>query len=401
MRVIFVLGSILFLLLSPSVWAADTVNIVHIDPFSGPFKELGDRHNLGVKFAVDEINAAGGLLGKKVILNSEDSQLKPDVAARKAEKSIMQENSRFIISNISTAVARSLMQVSQKYKVIHMTNAAYTSSLTGEDWNPYFFRICYNTEIYSRAFAAYFKTQPYRKFYMLNQDYAYGHAVADDFRKAMKREIPDVEFVGDDFHPTALKDFAPYITKIISSKAEVLYTGDWGIDLEVLMKQASQMGLKAKWASNQLDDHVVLSNIGNAAIGAHCVSMYLPTIETKENKTFLEKWNSKFKGTNTPWPTNPIGYVYNGTKFFFEAVKKAGSLEPEAIIKAWENMEYDGVTGRVLMRGCDHQLVQPLFFSEIVAKSDFYPFPYNGKPAVIPREKAAVPPAETGNPRCK
>lgn len=145
----------------------------------------------------------------------------------------------------------------------------------------------------------------------------------------------------------------------------------------------------------------MLANIGDVAVGSLCVSLYLPTVETKENKAFIERWYNKYKNTKVPWPTNPMGYAYDGMMFFFEAAKKAGSLDPEAIIKAWEGLEYTGLCGKVLMRACDHQALQPLLFSQIEAKSDLFSFPFNGRPVVIPREKATVPPAETGNPRCK
>ena len=121
------------------------------------------------------------------------------------------------------------------------------------------------------------------------------------------------------------------------------------------------------------------------------ISMYLPTVETKENKAFREKWHKEFKDSKLPWPANPVGYSYDSVLFFAAAVKKAGSLDPEAIIKAWEGLEYSGTCGRYLMRACDHQMLQPLFLSKIEAKSDFFPFPFNGKPVVIPREVAAVP----------
>ena len=387
--------------LSGQVWGAETINILHLDPFSGPFKELGDRHNMGLQFAVDEVNASGGLLGKKVALLKEDSQIKPDVAVRKATKAILQDDAKFIINNISTAIVSALAPVVQEHKIIHFSSATYTASLTGKDFHKYFFRTGYNTEIFSRAFVAYFKTQPWRKFYIINQDFIFGHAVADDFKTAMKREFPDSEIVGEDFHPMATKDFGPYISKIIASKADVVYTGDWGIDLEVLIKQASQMGLKAIFASNQLDEPSVLANIGQAGVGSMAISMYLPTVETKENRAFRDKWHSKYKDSRLPWPANPVGYCYDSVMFFAEAVKKAGSLDPEAIIKAWEGLEYNATCGRYLMRACDHQMLQPLFLSKIEAQSEFFSFPFNGKPVVIPREVAAVPPGETGNPRCK
>jgi branched-chain amino acid transport system substrate-binding protein len=396
-----VLGAIFFFLLSGSGLAADAVKIVHIDPFSGPFQELGDRHFMATQFAVDEINAQGGLLGKKVELTKEDSQLKPDIAARKALKAVLQDGANVIMQNMSTAVAKAIMNVAEERNVLQVSHATYSDELTGKNFIPNFFRTCYTTGQFSRAFAGYFSTKPYRKFYLINMDYVFGHAVADDFVAAMKKAIPDVQIVGNEFHPIATKDFAPYISKIISSGAEIVYTGNYGPDLEVLMKQALQLGMKARWASNQLDDHVIVRNIGTPAIGSIVVSMYSPYVETKLNQMLLEKWNKKYKDTKSPWPTNPAGYIFNGCMFLFEAVKKANSIDPKAVMKVWEGMEYEGIMGKNTMRACDHQNLAPLMLAEIQAKSDFFPFPYLGKPVIIPAEKIAIPPEETGNPRCK
>ena len=401
MRTKLVLGAIFFFLLSGLGLAADTVKIVHIDPFSGPFQELGDRHFMATQFAVDEINAQGGLLGKKVELTKEDSQLKPDIAARKALKAVLQDGANVIMQNMSTAVAKAIMNVAEERNVLQVSHATYSDELTGKNFIPNFFRTCYTTGQFSRAFAGYFSTKPYRKFYLINMDYVFGHAVADDFVAAMKKAIPDVQIVGNEFHPIATKDFAPYISKIISSGAEIVYTGNYGPDLEVLMKQALQLGMKARWASNQLDDHVIVRNIGTPAIGSIVVSMYSPYVETKLNQMLLEKWNKKYKDTKSPWPTNPAGYIFNGCMFLFEAVKKANSIDPKAVIKVWEGMEFEGIVGKNTMRACDHQNLAPLMLAEIQAKSDFFPFPYLGKPVIIPAEKIAIPPEETGNPRCK
>jgi branched-chain amino acid transport system substrate-binding protein len=384
-----------------SIKAQDTVTIVMLDPLSGAFKDIGERSVMGAQFAVDEVNAAGGLLGKKIKLLPEDSQLKPDVAVRKATKAILEDKAKFIFQLSSTAVARALMDVAEKNKVIFVTFGAESDFLTGKDFNPYFFRTCFTTGNRSRAYVEFFKTKPWRKFYLINMDYAFGHAVAEDFKRVAKSMIPDLKIVGEDYHPLATKDFGPYITKILASGAEIIYTGNWGTDIEVLMKQGAQMGVKARYATYFLDDHIQLPNVGEAAIGSFVMSTYLPTLETPKNKAFLEKWHKKYKDTKHPWPTSNIGYGYNGAMFLFEAIKKAKSFEAEAVIKAWEGMEYNGLVGKQIMRACDHQILMPGPVAEIQAKSDLFPFPFPGNPVMIPMEKVAVPINETGNPRCK
>ena len=130
---------IFVLLLATPAWAQDTVTIVMLDPLSGPMKSIGDMSVWGVQFAVDEINAAGGLLGKKVKLMPEDSQLKPDVAARKATKAIMTDGAQFIFQLTSTAIAQALMDVAEKNKVIYVNFGAESDFLTGEKLQQIFF----------------------------------------------------------------------------------------------------------------------------------------------------------------------------------------------------------------------------------------------------------------------
>jgi hypothetical protein len=88
-------------------------------------------------------------------------------------------------------------------------------------------------------------------------------------------------------------------------------------------------------------------------------------------------------------------------KLLAAGIQKAGSIEAAKLRPAMETVAIDSIKGHVAMRACDHQTLQPLIISEIQAKSDFYPFPFLGKPGMIPAERIAIPPNETGNPRCK
>jgi branched-chain amino acid transport system substrate-binding protein len=277
---------------------------------------------------------------------------------------------------------------------------AESDFLTGKNFTKYMFRTCFTTSNRARAYTEFFKTKPWRKFYLMNQDYAFGHAVANDFKKVISKEIPDAKIVGEDFAPIGHKDFAPYFTKILASGAEIIYTGNYGVDLVNLIKQGSQLGVKARYATYFMDDDVFLPEIGQAAIGSFVNSTYLPSIDNPENKAFLERWYKKFKDTQHPRPAAQLGYAYNGAMFFFEAVKKAKSFDTEAIIKAWEGMEYKGLVGKQLMRACDHQIMMPAPIGEIQAKSSLFPFPFSGAPVMIPMDKVAVPIKETGNTRC-
>ena len=386
----------------PEGKGAEPIKMVEINPQSGVMKDVGDRHQLGVKFAVDEINAAGGLLGRPIKMFYDDSQLKPDVAVRKAERYISEEKVEFIVSGVGTHVSKALAPVAEKNKVIFLNDGAAGDELTGKDFSPYQFRVCLSTSQQSGALAAYFSNKPFKKFYILNQDYAFGHDVAEAFKKAMKRLKPDWQLVGEDYHPIGAKDLGPYISKVIASGAEVMITGDYGADLRVMLKQAAGLGLKAKVGSYYLVDPYALQEIGDAAVGAVTVEIYMLTEDTPQNKAFVERWKKRKIDPDHPYPTWLIGKAYQGFMFMAEAIKKANSTKAEDVIKAWEGLSYDAPVGRMTMRACDHQVITPISVGEISAgPGPFYKFPFVATPIIIPAEKAAVPPEETGNPRCK
>ena len=395
-------GCLLMALLIPSPGnSAEPIAMLALDPLSGVMKDIGDRYQLGIRFAVEEINAAGGLLGRPIKMFYDDSQLKPDVAARKVSRYASEEKVKFIMTGTGTHVAKAMAQVAEKEKIIMLNYGAAGDELTGKDFSPYHFRAALSTGQQSGALAAYFAGTAYKKYYLLCQDYAFGHDVAEAFKKAMKKFKPDWQLAGEDYHPVGTKDMGPYVSKIISSGAEVLITGNWGADLLVLLKQGAALGLKAKVGSYYLTDTNALPAIGDAAVGNITVEVYMLTEDTPQNKAFVDRWTKRKLDPNHPYPAWLIGKSYQAFMFMVEAIKQAKSTDADAIIKAWEGMSYDALVGRMMMRACDHQVVTPISVAEVIPSGPYYKFPFVGKPNMISGEKGAVPPAETGNPRCK
>jgi len=124
---------------------AESIKMLDLSPQSGVMKDVGDRNQMGVRFAVEEINAAGGLLGRPVKMFFDDSQVKPDVATRKAMRYIMEEKVEFLLTSTGTHVAKALEPVADKNKVILLNYAASGDELTGKDFTPYHFRMCLST----------------------------------------------------------------------------------------------------------------------------------------------------------------------------------------------------------------------------------------------------------------
>ncbi len=397
------LALVCYLGVLPAGAAEDKIILGVCEPLSGVMKDVGDRYLDAVKFSAEQINKKGGILGKKVVVIAEDSQLKPDVATRKATKLILEDKADVIMTGTGSHIALAMMKVAEQYKKIFLTYGTEAASITGKEFNPYMFRACLNTDQHSFAIMAYFaKYTKFKKFYILCQDYAFGREAAEGFKKKIKT-IPGAQLLGEEFHPIGQKDFAPYISKIMASGAEVVLTGNYGPDLDNLIKTGASLGWKCITGNYFLNDAYRMQVVKEAAVGHMTADSYMLTIDTPENKAFRDAWHEGHKGMDVGfiWPDLAMGRCYYAVQWLGDAIKKAGSADAEKVIKAWEGMDYNMPWGKVTMRACDHQMLTPGVAAVIEAKSEFYPFPYGGKPVIIPAEEITVPPAETGNPRCK
>jgi branched-chain amino acid transport system substrate-binding protein len=380
------------------VWAAETFKIALIEAVSGPFQRSGERYVKAIEFLADEINASGGINGRKVEIVVEDSLNKPDVSTRKARKQIM-DGVKVIALGTGTHNGLALAELAEKEKVICISYGAEGVDITGKACNPYSFRVSPNTEQRSVAIASFLATKPYKRFAIICQDYVFGHDAADGFKRRLMKTIPDAKIVAEEYHPLAHKDFGPYVSKLLAGKPEMVFTANWVVDLINVMKQSREMGLKAPFMTYYLNDPtVVLPGLGDQAIGSWVCEGYFETIRNAANKDFLNRWSQNKKYYEFErWPGGSMGRAYNGMKHFMEAVKKAGSFDVEKIIKTWEGMKGEGLTGPMVMRGQDHQMSMNMFMAEIVPTTkEFYPLPYVGEPVTVSIDKATVPLNETG-----
>lgn len=251
----------------------------------------------------------------------------------------------------------------------------------------------------SLALANFLASRPYRRFAIVNQDYAYGHDAGEGFKRRVKQIIPDAQVVAEEYHPTATKDFGPFISKVIAAKPELIFSANWGVDLVNLMKQARDMGVKTPFMSYNLHDpSQVLPVVKEDAIGSFTIGSYMETVDSTLSKDFLQRWSKKANYVSfEKWPAFSIGQSYNGMRFLVEAIRKAGAFNVPDIIKAWEGLKIEGLAGPMIMRAEDHQTLMPVVVAEIVpTTNEFFPFPYVGKPYILPIEKTTVPLQETG-----
>jgi branched-chain amino acid transport system substrate-binding protein len=378
-----------FLSLSLILWlplgamAADTIKIGATEPLSGTFKDIGERYLDGVQYAVKTLNDSGGLLGKKVEVIPIDSELKPDVATRKAQSFILKDGVKFFCGGTGSSVGAAMSQLAERQNVIMISYGMAAASMTGEKCNKNFFRACGNTDQQSYSLAELIAKKGYKKIAIIAQDYSFGREALAAFKKKLAERNPSAKIVVELYHPAGTKDYAPYVSQIINAKPDVVFTPNWGNDLTLLLKQGRPMGMNQKIFSYYINDEVTIEALGDdkLMIGNMGAEVYTLSIPTKKNEEFVAKFH-KDKGY---YPTWLRGKAYIATMFWAEAVKKA-----------WEGLSYDGPAGVWTMRACDHQAQMPFWYTEIVPKTKFFNHAFEAPAGMASAKSVEVPCAETG-----
>src|SRR5512147_1093643 len=174
--------SVLLALAVPAA-AQDTIKIGGVEPLSGTFKDIGERYLEGVQYAAKVINESGGLLGKKVEIIPIDSELKPDVATRKAQALILKDDVKFFCGGTGSSVGAAMSQLAEKQNVIMFTYGMAAASMTGEKCNKNFFRPCANTDQQSYALAELIAKRGHKSVAIIAQDYSFGKEALAAFKK--------------------------------------------------------------------------------------------------------------------------------------------------------------------------------------------------------------------------
>ena len=255
MRKLLVGASVIAGLMAGTAYAQETVKLGYIDPLSGGGASVGEGGLKTYQWIADEINAQGGLLGKKLEILPLDSKTNPQEAVVQAQKAI-DAGARFITQGNGSSVAAALSDFVTKYnernpgkEVLFFNYAAVDDSLTNEKCSFWHFRWDANSGIKMAAITSYLKNQPnVKKVYLINQDYSFGQGFRKLANQMLKEKRPDVEIVGDELHPLLkVTDFSPYIAKIKASGADSVLTGNWGQDIALLLKAAADAGLQVNW----------------------------------------------------------------------------------------------------------------------------------------------------------
>lgn len=356
------------LALGAPAMAAKAFKVGMVDCYSGPASTYTNDVRDAFKLAADELNAKGGLCGRKVEIMTRDSKFKVGLGLSAAKELIMREKVDMLMGTINSALALAISDLAQKEKVPFFATFSKSAKITGAKGHRYVFQITENTAMIGQAAGAGLAKKPYVKYWIAGDDYEYGHAVADGIWNNLKKLKPGVKLLGQSWWKVGEPDFTPYITSILSAKPDCVIVATGGRDCVPFLKAAQATGFNKKvpffmHTATELSTLKPLGmNAPTGVLGTSNYFWYFP--KTKANQDFVAAFKKAFKRE----PKVGALYGYITAKLVFAAYKKAGAINTEKMIDAIEGLKVGSPVGPVEMRAYDHQALLPMFMG-VTAKA--------------------------------
>jgi branched-chain amino acid transport system substrate-binding protein len=328
--------------------AQDTIKIGVTQPLTGAFAASGNYVAQGAKIAEEEINKAGGVLGKKIQLLIEDNKSNPTEAVATAEKLIVKDKVPVMMGAWSSTLTLAVMPKLEEYKVPMLVETSSSGKITTSG-NPYIFRISPTSEMEAKAFEPLVKTLGIKKADFLATNNDFGLGASKEFSEMLKRNGVQIGAM-ETMDPKAT-DFSAQLAKIKASGGDTLFVTTAVEQITLVLKQAKDQQLTTRiittGGSNSPDQ--LIQQAGDAANGSFHLVFFTPWFpDAVKNpdvaKKFVALWNEK--KYNVGGLTEGFR-GWDGIHTIVEAIKAAGRAEPDAIRKALWDVKVKGINGDI------------------------------------------------------
>ena len=337
---------------------ADAVRIGHLTPITGFLGTLGEYAQMAAKLALEEINVAGGIMGRKLDLVMEDS-VNPQTASAKAERLIERDKVALIIGEISSASGLAIAQVAKRTKSIFINTGCNSDALRGSDCNKSMFHIEGANSMYVKAVGRALLRDNLvkgKKWYSLTADYAFGH----DLLKVAKRfmEANGGQFAADELVPTDASDFSAYLLKIRQARPDLVVSNLAGNQITNFLKQYSEYGLQFPVAGFGFDTAVAWG-AGKGNFSGIWPLVWHHLIDTAGTKKFVADFSKKYGKL----PENQAWGDYNALKLVAQSMNELKSADAGKLIEHFEKgAKFDLMKKREgHFRAWDHQMMMEMY----------------------------------------
>jgi branched-chain amino acid transport system substrate-binding protein len=333
-------------------------------PLSGTFAANGKFADMGMKLAIEKY---GKLLGRSVAYSAIDTEGKPATAIRRVQEAIQQNNTRFFLGGFLSSEALAIGKEVDKAGGVCITTAG-ADELTGVECNRSTFRWSVPTfgaieQTVRPIIAAMPKA---KRWYTITPQYVFGEGLLSAAKAVFKEK--GIEHVGNSYHSLAEKEFSGYLINAMAAKPDVLLLLNFSTQSSDTLRQAISFGMKQKmtivmaWASG-LEQFQALG--ADLCEDVYFGAQYWHGIDTPFNKAFVKLTNASLNQD----PNYSLAGSYICTKIVLDAIARANSVEPKAVIAALEGAKFDSLTGSEEIRREDHQVIKNYYLLKGKAKS--------------------------------
>ena len=358
----------LMLALPTAPRAEEVVRIAYIDPLSGSLAATGQLGEQHFRYAIDRANAAQAAgPGRRLELVAMDNEVSPEKSLTLLRKAV-DDGIRYVTQGNGSAVAFALVDAINKnnkrapsQSVMFLNYAAVDPGLTNDKCSWWHFRFDADVDMKMRALTDYLVSQAsVKKVYIFNPDYSFGVSVEKAAQAMLANRRPDLQVVGAERVPLGkVKDFTPYVQKMQAAGADAVVTGNWGADMGLLAKAAQDAGYKGTFFTYYMGAADVVAGAGTGGRGYAQISEWHANVGAPEIERMAAEFKAKY-----------------GTEFYYyraiteidmlaAAMKQADSSDPAKVGQVLSTMVTHTPLGDVTMRADNHQLLQPMFVSEL------------------------------------
>ncbi|MBL6932297.1 MAG: ABC transporter substrate-binding protein [Rhodospirillales bacterium] len=339
--------------------AADTITIGDMNAYTrlaaiaGPYKK-------GLDLGIKEINAAGGVLGKKLVIVSRDTQGKPGVAIKIAEEMISRDGAVMLVGTTFSHVGIALSGFAKQNKVVYLASGPLADAISWSKGNAYTFRLRSNVYMLASMLVDEAVKKNAKRWATIAPNFAYGKEAVSAFKKVLKARQPDVEFVAEQW-PAAFKiEAGAEVQAIENAKPDAIFNATFGSDLAKFAREGRLRGLfKDRYVTSLLtgEPEYIEPLKGDAPENWYVTGYPWYDIDTADHNPFQEAYNKEYN--DYPRLNSVIGYT---TAYSVKAaIEKAGSTDSEKLRQAMEGLKLKSPLGPIVFREIDNQSTLGMF----------------------------------------
>lgn len=330
---------------------------------SGSIALFGEANRDAAQLAVEELNEAGGVLGRQVELIVRDDQAKPEEGVKIARDLIIEEDVQALLGPVSSGVALAITEVSNERKIPFLVHTSNTEALTTTAFQKYMVSVVPNTGMEARAQAVDLAAGDYQRWATIAPNYEFGQAQVGTFVETLEAEDPDSEIIEQQWPELGEADYQPFITSILGKSPDAVYSPLFAGDLVTFTQQAANLGLFDQTYFTALYETDALRELGNSVDleGVRAYSRCPFTIDTPAMSDFVERYQERYDEVPSDWAC----MAYDAVKLWAQVVEENGSLDPDQFAETVEGFTFDSLRGEVTIRPIDHQASVSSYISDL------------------------------------